>query len=109
MAKTERLTEGSRKHFGSEFHVDGPATVNARPTYVIYRCGGTVGWEIVQCPQTSSSEALVVCTWNDQRRRQRPVSETRLMKAVKVAGARPDNNQCLRYATLSSSRRQNVD
>jgi len=40
--KTAELEEGSRRRFGSEFHVDGPATANARPSYVVRRCGGTV-------------------------------------------------------------------
>jgi len=40
--RTQALLEGSRKRFGSEFHVDGPATANARPPYVTRRCGGTV-------------------------------------------------------------------
>jgi len=34
--KTEVLKKGSRKRFGSEFHVDRPATVNARPLCVIW-------------------------------------------------------------------------
>jgi len=33
-AKIEALLEGSRKRFGSELHVDGPATANARPPYM---------------------------------------------------------------------------
>ena len=32
--KIEALLEGSRKRFGSELHVDGPATANARPPYM---------------------------------------------------------------------------
>jgi len=44
MAKTEILKEGSRKHSGGEFHIDTPATTNARPSYVIRWCGGTVSW-----------------------------------------------------------------
>ena len=35
--KTAELEEGSRKRFGSEFHIDEPATANARP-YVVHRC-----------------------------------------------------------------------
>ena len=42
--KTEARLEGSRKRFGSELHVDGPATANARPPYESRRCGGTVSW-----------------------------------------------------------------
>jgi len=42
-AKTAKLEEGSRRRFGSEFHVDGPATANARPPYVVRRFGGTLG------------------------------------------------------------------
>jgi len=38
------LKERSRKCFGSECHVDGPATADARVPYVIRRCGGTVSW-----------------------------------------------------------------
>jgi len=33
--KTEILKEVSRKRLGSEFHVNGPATANARLSYVI--------------------------------------------------------------------------
>jgi len=42
--KTKVLKEGSCKRFGSEFHVNGPVTANARPPYVIRRCGSTVSW-----------------------------------------------------------------
>jgi len=38
-AKTRK--ERPRKRFGSEFHVDGPATANAWLLYVIQQCGGT--------------------------------------------------------------------
>ena len=31
LPKIFTANEGSRKRFGSEFHVDGPATANARP------------------------------------------------------------------------------
>jgi len=34
MAKKEVLLEVLCKHIGNEFHVDGPATANARPPYV---------------------------------------------------------------------------
>ena len=43
------LFKRSRKRFGSEFHVDGPATANARPPYVTRRSGGPElsvdGWQ----------------------------------------------------------------
>jgi len=57
---TEILYKGSCKRFGSEFHVDGPATANARLPYVTRRCGGTevnksirIGWAKKVGPQTN--------------------------------------------------------
>jgi len=42
--KTAELKEGSRKLFGSEFHVNRPATANTQTPYVVRRCRSTVSW-----------------------------------------------------------------
>jgi len=42
--QNSKLAVESRRRFDSEFHVDGPATTNVRPPYVVRRCGGNVSW-----------------------------------------------------------------
>ena len=62
--KTEVLLEGSRKRLGSEFHVERPATANARPPYVTRRCGGTVSWWLAaerRCCRDTVSETGAQC------------------------------------------------
>ena len=71
--KTEMLWEGSRRRFNSEFHIDGPATANARPLYVVHQCGGTVSWWLAV----------------EQRCCLDAVSETGAQCAVRYSGALP--------------------
>jgi len=60
-----KLEEAPRRRFGSEFHVNGPATANAWLPYVIRQCGGTVSWWLAaerRCCRDAVSETGDQCT-----------------------------------------------
>jgi len=95
--KTELLLEWSRKRFGSELHVDGPATANTRPPYVTSRCDGTISWWLAA----------------EQRCCHDAVSETGVQCAVRYCGAVPSWHRRIimqsLYLTMRSARQASED